>query len=193
MADFQSKFSGIEVDTTIRRLLNWANAGFPSAFNNLSSGDWSTYDNITVDSIDYAVIWRIAPTSSNQVYGLGIDKNTGRLYQIYNNKGTYSVSNVGIDTRNTAGSTNLNSKLYLVGAQQQATDAQTYSQALVYTEGGKLYSNSSEVVNNADNQDIDGKKWFEKNTGTSEYLRINDDGDPDEDADRPENMMGENM
>ncbi len=44
------------------------------------------------------------------------------------------------DTKNTAGSTNSTSKLYLIGATSQATNPQTYSNSNVYTSNGTLFS-----------------------------------------------------
>ncbi len=195
MADFQSKFSGVEVETALRRLLNFANAGCTTAFNNLSSEEWSTYDNITISSVTYAAIWQIAPTPYNQVFGYGLDKTTGRLVQLYNDHGTYTVSDVGSDTLNTAGSSNLNSKLYLIGAQTQTpSGAQTFSNSSVYTQNGLLYSNSSKVLNESDNASPSGHFSFQHNyTNFNGYLEIYDDGNPSEDADRPENKLGENF
>jgi len=194
MADFQSKFSGVEVETALRRLINWVNAGCTTAFTNVSAEEWSSYDNITVNGVEYAVIWQIEPTNYNTVYGYGLHKLTGRLYEIQNDHGTYNVSNVGSDTLNTAGSSNVNSKLFLVGTPNQNANGETsYSNINVYTEGGKLYSNRSEVVNITDDQVLNGKKEFRENVKISKYLRVNDDDLPDEDADRPENMMGEGM
>lgn len=55
------------------------------------------------------------------------------------------VNNPNTDTKNTAGSTNSTSKLFLVGASTQAANPQTYSNSAVYTQNGKLYSNNTEV------------------------------------------------
>ena len=51
--------------------------------------DWATETDVTISSVTYHTWWPVAPTSSNQVYGLSI--YNGRLYRIYNNKGTYSA------------------------------------------------------------------------------------------------------
>lgn len=53
---------------------------------------------------------------------------------VYQPKGNYATT----DTKNTAGSTNTTSKLYLIGATSQSTNPQTYSNASVYTTGGAL-------------------------------------------------------
>lgn len=50
------------------------------------------------------------------------------------------------DTKNTAGSTNTSSKIYLVGATSQAANPQTYSHDTAYVDtDGHLYSNSAKV------------------------------------------------
>lgn len=64
------------------------------AIDNLS--DWASSTDVTVSSVTYHTWWPVAPTSSNQVYGLSI--YNGRLYRVYNNKGTYSVQNYDANT-----------------------------------------------------------------------------------------------
>lgn len=46
------------------------------------------------------------------------------------------------DTKNTTGSTNSSSKLYLVGATSQATNPVTYSNSGVYTQSGAVYASA---------------------------------------------------
>lgn len=46
------------------------------------------------------------------------------------------------DTKNTAGSTNSSSKLYLIGATSQATNPVTYSNSGVYTQSGAVYASA---------------------------------------------------
>lgn len=61
--------------------------------------------------------------------------------------GIVTFSSSYSDTKNTAGSTNNSSKLYLIGATSQATNPQTYSRSTVYIgTDGCLYSNSSKVL-----------------------------------------------
>ena len=50
------------------------------------------------------------------------------------------------DTKNTAGTTNSTSKLFLVGATSQAANPQTYSNANCYIQNGALYSNGLQVA-----------------------------------------------
>lgn len=47
-----------------------------------------------------------------------------------------------IDTKNTTGSTNSSSKLYLVGATSQASNPVTYSNSGVYTQSGAVYASA---------------------------------------------------
>ena len=53
-----------------------------------------------------------------------------------------TISSSYTDTKNTAGSTNSTSKLFLIGATSQATNPQTYSNSYVYTTSGILYANN---------------------------------------------------
>lgn len=55
--------------------------------------EWGAITDVTVSNVVYKTFWQIAPTSSNQVYGVAVHPTTGQLYRVYNNKGTYSVSN----------------------------------------------------------------------------------------------------
>ena len=56
MADYQSSFTGQATEAVIRRLLNWAAAGYTSQLPNSGSAEWDTYDNITINSVTYATI-----------------------------------------------------------------------------------------------------------------------------------------
>lgn len=51
------------------------------------------------------------------------------------------------DTKNTAGSTDTSSKIYLIGATSQAANPQTYSDDQVYAENGKTYAREFDVKN----------------------------------------------
>ena len=52
------------------------------------------------------------------------------------------------DTKNTAGSTNSDSKLFLIGATSQAANPQTYSDSQVYTTNGQLDANKVRIAEN---------------------------------------------
>ena len=135
---YQSSFSSKEVEQLLRSLNNWAHAGFSTA--NSDSDTTFDKDTVAISGADYAVVWQVAPTNSNQVYGIGLHKTTGRIYQIYNNRGTLSAT--ALVVRNTAGATNSTSKLYLLGAGTQADNPQRYSNANVYIQNGNIYANN---------------------------------------------------
>ena len=67
---------------------------------------------------------------------------------------------VTTDTKNTAGSTDSSSKLFLIGATSQAANPQTYSQDTAYVgTDGHLYSNSIQVVNLSGSQALTNKTY----------------------------------
>ena len=65
---------------------------------------------------------------------------------------TYTLSKsvpssaVFTDTKNTAGSTNSTSKLFLIGATTQAVNPQTYSNSNCYISGNNMYSNGRKCI-----------------------------------------------
>ena len=70
-----------------------------------------------------------------------------RVYEfVYDGTDWELVGDINTDTKNTAGSTNSSSKLFLVGATSQAANPQTYSHDTAYVgTDGCLYSNSTKV------------------------------------------------
>lgn len=65
---------------------------------------------------------------------------------------TSAVEISAIDTKNTAGSTDTSSKIFLIGATSQAANPQTYSQDTAYVgTDGKLYSNNKVVLTGGSN------------------------------------------
>lgn len=62
-------------------------------------GNFAAVTDVTVSNIKFHTYWQVAPTSSNQVYGLAVHPTNGKLYRVYNNKGSYSV--YGYDTNTT--------------------------------------------------------------------------------------------
>lgn len=64
------------------------------------------------------------------------------------------------DTKNTAGSTNTSSKIFLIGATSQAANPQTYSHDTAYVgTDGHLYSDSKQVVNLSGSQALTNKTY----------------------------------
>lgn len=64
-------------------------------------GNFAAVTDVNVDGTIYHTYWKIAPTSSNQVYGFAVHPTTGKLYRVYNNKGSYSVYSYDTDTNTT--------------------------------------------------------------------------------------------
>ena len=129
MAEFQSIFTGQEVDNTINKLRSWIVVD-------------GTYPTVTISGITYAVIWKSIPVSGKACYGIGLHPTTGRPYEIYYNGSSYTATALDADTKNTAGSTDSAEKLYLVGTKTQDTNPQTYSNNQVYMTNGVLTTNS---------------------------------------------------
>ena len=129
MAEFQSIFTGQEVDNTINKLRSWIVVD-------------GTYPTVTISGITYAVIWKSIPVSGKACYGIGLHPTTGRPYEIYYNGSSYTATALDADTKNTAGATNDTGKLYLVGTKTQDTNPQTYSNNQVYMTNGVLTTNS---------------------------------------------------
>ena len=139
MAEFQSKFTGQEVDNAIDKLRTWI-------------GVDGTYPTVTISGVTYAVIWKSIPVSGTPCYGIGLHPTTGRIYEIYYNGSSYTATALDTDTKNTAGSTNSTSQLYLVGANTLAENPQTFANNQVYMTNGTLYlTNTKDLSGTANN------------------------------------------
>lgn len=73
---------------------------------------------------------------------------------------------VTTDTKNTAGSTNSTSKLFLIGATSQAANPQTYSNTYVYATNGELHASSLNdvTIDTSDDNDVilgNGSNYFQ--------------------------------
>ena len=79
-----------------------------------------------------------------------------------NSNGTLTInaSASGTDTKNTAGSTNSNSKLFLIGATSQAENPVTYSNSEIYATNGILYSG---MIKSDSYYDSGEAQWLEFN------------------------------
>ena len=64
-------------------------------------GNFAAVTDVTISNIKFHTYWQVAPTSSNQVYGLAVHPTTGKLYRVYNNKGAYSEYSYDTDTNTT--------------------------------------------------------------------------------------------
>ena len=92
-----------------------------------------------------------ADVTSGNYYAVEVDKN---------DKAFVYVPWTDNNTKNTAGSTNSSSKLFLIGATEQSANPQTYSHDTAYVgTNGHLYSNSKQVVNLSDTQALTNKTY----------------------------------
>lgn len=113
----------------------------------------TTYSNMTA-----------ATASAAGKAGLVPAPAAGKQASFLRGDGTWVVPT---DTKNTAGSTNSSSKLFMIGATSQAANPQTYSHDTVYVgTDGCLYSNSKRVVNIATGStqptdQLSGDLWFQ--------------------------------
>lgn len=121
------------------------------AIDNLS--DWASSTDVTVSSVTYHTWWPVAPTSSNQVYGLSI--YNGRLYRIYNNKGTYSAQ--AYDTNTTYTNKSLGQG-YGTCATEAATAAKIVSMSdYALTTGGIVTVKFTNALCTSATMNINGK------------------------------------
>lgn len=106
-----------------------------------------------------------ATASADGKSGLVPQPTKGNQGKFLRGDGVWAVPT---DTKNTAGSTNSSSKLFLIGATTQGANPQTYSNANVYVSSttdseGKtyynLYSNGIQVVNLSDAQALTNKTY----------------------------------
>ena len=86
---------------------------------------------------------RTGYTQNGKNYPVVLDDD-GRAYVNVPWSGS-SGSATNTDTKNTAGSTNTTSKIFLIGSTLQSSNPQTYSNANCYASGGYLYSNNTKV------------------------------------------------
>lgn len=94
----------------------------------------------------YAVM-TAATASAAGAAGLVPAPAAGKQASFLRGDGTWQVPSTGTDTKNTAGSTNSSSKLFLIGATSQAANPQTYSHDTAYVgTDGCLYSGSTKVA-----------------------------------------------
>ena len=122
-------------------------AATTSAAGLMSASDKSKLDGITASADAVSVAQSL--TSGTQVGTITVNGTATKLYAPTNT-----------DTKNTAGSTNSSSKLFLVGATSQAANPQTYSHDTAYVgTDGHLYSNSKQTVNLSDEQALTNKTY----------------------------------
>jgi hypothetical protein len=122
---------------------------------NQTSADLGLASNSDIPTVDQTY----SATSSNAQSGKAVAQAIGALDKsdsavsgqyvsaVSETDGIITVSRASLpsDTKNTAGTTNSTSKLFLAGATSQAANPQTYSNVNCYASGGYLYSNGQKV------------------------------------------------
>lgn len=101
-----------------------------------------------------SALWEYIKGKISSVLGLTATTYGGSAAKVNNHTVNSDVpaNAVFTDTKNTAGSTDTSSKIFLIGATSQATNPQTYSQDTAYVgTDGKLYSNSKVVLTGGSN------------------------------------------
>lgn len=119
--------ANITVPTKVSELTN--DSGYITSYT-----DTNTWREIKVDGT-----LQISSTSST-----ALNLKAGSNVSLSYSSGTVTITGTG-DTKNTAGSTNSNSKLYLIGATSQAANPQTYSDSEVYTTNGTLTTAKTQI------------------------------------------------
>ena len=116
---------------------------------------------LSQNELQNARIQNLAAAPSSPVEGQIYYNSSNGNQKAYIWNGTAWVPwEANTDTKNTAGSTDTNSKIYLVGATSQAANPQTYSHDTAYVgTDGHLYSNSKQVVNLSDSQALTNKTY----------------------------------
>ena len=109
-------------------------------------------------------------------YATGLNYNaTTQMLQLKNKNDALIGDPVKIsttDTKNTAGSTNIANKLFLIGATSQVANSITYSNSNVYTQSGYLYA--KRVYNAVFNDYAECRKTIDLEAGR--VIQDNDDG-----------------
>ena len=108
--------------------------------NNITNTDGTlslTKQNIT-DALGYT------PGTSTGVISYTLEKDGSNIKLVGNDGSESSITDN--DTKNTAGSTNNEDKLFIIGAKSQSSETQTYSRSTVYIDAdGDLCSNDAKV------------------------------------------------
>ena len=108
--------------------------------NNITNTDGTlslTKKNVT-DALGYT------PGSSTSIVSYMLEKDGSNIKLVGNDGSESSVEDN--DTKNTAGSTNNEDKLFIIGAKSQSSETQTYSRSTVYIDAdGDLCSNDTKV------------------------------------------------
>ena len=137
----RTHISNTDIHTTAAEKSDWnSKASGTHAHGNITNGGDIT-SNVAIASGDRLVI---NDESASKIDSSSITFGTSET-QYLTNKGTWKTP-PNDDTKNTAGSTDTSSKIFLVGATSQAANPQTYSDNQVYATNGQLDMNKARVA-----------------------------------------------
>jgi hypothetical protein len=122
-----------------------------------NNGTWSawTQDKYTDNNTWTAMVGATSSANGSVGYVNAIPPKDGYNTKYLRADGTWTVP-PNDNTKNTAGSTDTSSKIFLIGATSQGANPQTYSHDTAYVgTDGCLYSNNKKVL--TDHQNISGK------------------------------------
>ena len=160
---FSSFENANEYEYTLDSTDTWLNGG-ATAFsktshthgNITSAGALQTTD-VAIASGDKLVV--TDSSNSNKIARTSLSFDGSTTTKALTQNGTFETFATS-DTKNTAGSTDSSSKLFLIGATSQAANPQTYSQDTTYVgTDGHLYSDSKQVVNLSGSQALTNKTY----------------------------------
>lgn len=118
-----------------------------------SGAVYSALENIGSSGIIYSVDDSPTQNSDNLVKSGGVFNALTHYVKTVNTLTPDNNGNINLnllDTKNTAGSTNISSKIFLIGATSQAANPQTYSNSKAYVDAnGYLYSNNVKVLHSS--------------------------------------------
>ena len=134
-----------------------------------AAGLMSAEDKTKLNGIESGAQAHIAPTTAEVKSALGTGSGTSKYLR---EDGSWATPTDN-DTKNTAGTTNnASKKMYIVGAESQAANPQTYSNANCYIGTDNcLYSGGSKVLTS--HQDISGKADKSATVSTVSYDTTN--------------------
>ena len=77
-AKFTSAYTGQQVESAIKKALPL------DSFEHVSDE--------VIDGTTFHILWKVAPTTTNQVSGFTIHPSTGRMYEVYSNNKVFSLN-----------------------------------------------------------------------------------------------------
>lgn len=163
----QNAFSNVKVGSTTVAADAKTDTLELAAGSNVTLTPDATNDKVTIAATDTKGFTVIKQQSDSWISQLAVGENNFKAganisFVLQTNAGSFNeaLEINATDTKNTTGATDSSSKLFIIGAQTQAAQPQTYSQDTAYVgTDGHLYSNSKQTVNLSDSQALTNKTY----------------------------------